>query len=109
MDHIFLVMWCSEGLECVIDITKIEQKNIWAALKGQPTTSLPNLNAMVLRARYNPQRFYEIYTVKAHEGITAEDIRELFENDPQSAADLIRERGHKLYSDRNKENKVVIR
>jgi hypothetical protein len=33
-------------------------------------------------------------------GITDQDIRAMFEENPQAMADLIRERGHKIYSDR---------
>jgi hypothetical protein len=110
MNHNFLVMWCNEGLECVIDITEDEQQRAWAALKGKPPVSqLPNINHMILRARYNTQRHYEIYTVEATEGITADDIRDMFENSPQTAADTIRERGNCLHSDRVKDDRVLIR
>jgi hypothetical protein len=46
--------------------------------------------------------------VNATEGITADDIRAMFDADPQTAADLIRERGFKYYSDRVETNKVKI-
>jgi hypothetical protein len=109
MNHQFLVMWCNEGLECVVDITEDEQQRAWSALKGKsPVSQLPNINHMILRARYNTQRHYEIYTVEATEGITADDIRDMFENSPQTAADTIRERGHCLHSDRAEKNKVLI-
>jgi hypothetical protein len=54
------------------------------------------------------QRAYEIYTVEATEGITADDIRDMFENSPQTAADTIRERGNCLHSDRAESNRVLI-
>jgi hypothetical protein len=62
-----------------------------------------------LRARFNPQRHYEIYIVTATPGIDKDDIREMFENNPQTAADTIRRIGHKYYSDRAQEDRVVIR
>ena len=37
------------------------------------------------------------------------DIREMFDANPQVAADTIRRIGHCLHSDRQKEDKVVIR
>lgn len=107
-DHTFLAMWCNEGLECIVDITAHEQKQVWNALKGEEPTALPDLNAMILRARYNSQRHYEIYVVSATSGITESDLRTMFENDPQYAANLIRERGTKLYSDRATKKKEVI-
>ena len=109
MNHRFLVMWCNEGLESVVDITADEQQRAWTALKGKtPVSQMPNVNHMILRARYNTQRHYEIYTVEATEGITADDIRDMFENSPQTAADTIRERGNCLHSDRAEKNKVLI-
>jgi hypothetical protein len=33
----------------------------------------------------------------------------MFDKDPQHMADLIRERGRKLYSDRQKDNEIKIR
>ena len=110
MNHKFLVMWCNEGLETVVDLTQDEQQRAWSALKGKtPVSQLPNVNHMILRARYNTQRHYEIYVVEATEGITADDIRDMFENSPQTAADTIRERGNCLHSDRVTEDRVLIK
>lgn len=111
MNHQFLVMWCNQGLEFVVDITADEQRRVWEKLQGKPLTetAVPNIQHLILRARYNTQRHYEIYTVEATEGITADDIRDMFEGSPQTAADTIRERGHCIHSDRASEDRVVIR
>jgi hypothetical protein len=58
------------------------------------------VNAVLFRARANSQRHYEVYTVTMDSGITDQDVRAMFEENPQAMADLIRERGHKIYSDR---------
>ena len=110
MSHQFLIMWCNEGLECCIDVTEDQQRRMWQKLKGEQVseTAIPNYNHLLLRARYNSQRHYEIYSVEATDGITAEDIREMFEEDPQGAADTIRRRGHCLHSDRAERQRVVI-
>jgi len=63
----------------------------------------------MLRARYNTQRHYEIYIVTATDGITAEDIRKMFETNPQMSADTIRRIGQCVHSDRVQEDCVVIR
>jgi len=110
MNHHFVVVWDNLGLEYVGDITADEVHRSWSALKGKPAHStLPNLNHLILRARYNSARCYEIWQVEASEGITAEDIENMFNQSPQTAADLIRERGHCLYSDRANQDKIVIR
>jgi len=109
MNHHFVVMWDNTGLEYVGDITQDETTRTWSALKGKPVaSSLPNLNHLMLRARFNSQRHYEIYQVEAVEGITADDIRDMFEADPQAAADTIRRLGHCYHSDRASTGKVVI-
>jgi hypothetical protein len=97
----FLLSWDCNGLESVVNVSAIEAERTWATLQDQ---SGPNLNHIVsgimLRARYNSQRHYEIYTVNMDESISESDIRAMFETSPQGMADLIRERGHKMYSDR---------
>ena len=74
---------------------------MWAALKGEkPSARIPNLNFLILRARANPQRNYEIYTVQVEADVTLKDIQAMFKDSPQDIVELVRARGHKLYSDR---------
>lgn len=103
-----IVMWCSEGLECVLDYTDEERQRALAQLKGEPYRStMPNLRTLEIRARANSQRHYEIYALLSR--VPADDIRELFEQDPQAAADLIRKLGEPVFSDRAQDHRVVIR
>jgi hypothetical protein len=105
VSQIFLLSWDNTGLESVIDIGAMEKEAVWLTLQDKNSTKIRDtVNAIMLRARYNSQRHYEIYTILVEDGISESDIREMFENDPQGSADLIRVRGNKLYSDRlNKE------
>jgi hypothetical protein len=107
--HQFVVMWDNRGLEFVGDYTDYAQDRMWSTLQGKKSEkTFVNLMHLQLRARSNPQRHYEIYLVNATEGITADDIRKMFENNPQTAADIIRERGHRYYSDRVDTDQVKI-
>jgi hypothetical protein len=110
VSHQFLIVWDQLGLECCIDITEDQQRRMWQQLKGEPVSDskIPNLNHIMLRARLNSHRHYEIYTCEAVDGITAEDIRDMFEASPQTAADTIRRLGHCLHSDRAERNRVLI-
>jgi hypothetical protein len=83
---------------------------MWERLKGQPLreTAVLNYNHLLLRARVNSQRHYEVYTCEATDGITAEDIRDMFEASPQLAADTIRRLGHCLHSDRQTRKAVIV-
>jgi hypothetical protein len=74
---------------------------MWSTLKGEkPSVRIPGLDILILRARSNPQRRYEIYTVQVEPDVTLKDIQEMFKATPQAIVDLVRARGHKLYSDR---------
>jgi hypothetical protein len=111
MSNLFLVSWDCTGLEAVINITDYEKVTTWATLKNEdPPVRLGSIvNHLMLRARANSQRHYEIYTMMVEEGITDKDVRTMFESDPQGSADLIRDRGNKIYSDcRNEGDKIKI-
>ena len=108
MSH-FVLMWDNTGLEYIGDVTAADQNKMWSALQGKPATvTIPNLMHMKLRAQANPQRHYEIYFCDAQDGITADDLRDMFESSPQMAADTIRKLGHCFYSDRADAGQVVI-
>ena len=103
-----MIMWCNQGLEYVGDVTMEKYRTVWNKLKGQESLPRHNLMHMRLRAQYNPQRHYEIYFVNVDDEITEQNITEMFEDSPQTAADIIRERGECFYSDRVKNSDLVI-
>ena len=80
----------------------------FAALAGTDLPYVPHLGHWRLRAQANSQRHYEIYLVSAEPGITAEDIREMFDNGPQTAADTCRRLGQMFYSDRATTKPVIV-
>ena len=105
------------GLECLINVTEIEKKheqwekeNIFRNLKEQKQTIKTEhvpLEMMIMRARVNSQRCYEIYAFDSE--LSEQDIRETFEDSPQVIADAIRNVGHKFFSDRaNKKQQVIV-
>lgn len=106
--NLFLLSWDMLGIEAVINITDIEKDATWALLQSKPGPRLSSIvNAVMMRARMNSQRHYEVYTVTMESSITEDDIKEMFEANPQGMAELIRERGRKVYSDRIAENTGV--
>ena len=121
--RLFVLSWDQLGIEGVVDVTEMEEKRlneekqkVWDILQDKPENPHAGrdndigsiVRMMSLRARFNPQRHYEIYSVNTDYSITAEDMRTMFENDPQGSADLIRKRGNKLYSDREEVRSRVI-
>ena len=104
----FAIMWDCHGLEAVEAVPE-PADTTFALLKGVEPPRPPNILHWQLRARFNPQRHYEIYIITATPGIDKDDIREMFDANPQTAADTIRRIGHKYHSDRAQEDRVVIR
>ena len=104
----FCVMWDCNGLEAIGEIVDPAMKT-WAVLANKPVPK-NNFNVMhwEMRAQYNPQRHYEIYAIGVDSSITQEDIRDMFETDPQYAADLIRARGERIYGHRRTQKDAII-
>jgi hypothetical protein len=109
MSHTYVLSWDQLGLEACINISDIEKRKVWDTLKSTEDQPWNNgrdpdighiVNALMLRARFNHQRHYEIYAIETDDSISTEDMRDMFECDPQGSADLIRVHGRKLYSDR---------
>lgn len=107
--HTLLLVWDCLGLEYSCDLTNYEKDLMWSTLKGtQPTVRIPGLDILILRARANPQRNYEIYTVQVEPDVSLKDVQEMFNDSPQEIVDLVRDRGNKLYSDRQHTGDRVI-
>ena len=103
----FAVMWDCNGLEAVEQLPD-PAETTFALLKGtEPPKPQFNIMHWRLRAYFNTQRHYEIYVFETVKGITAEDIREMFEASPQHAADTIREIGTVFHSDRETKERLI--
>jgi len=110
----FLMSWDCTGVEAIIPITQYEDWETTCAfevLQGKSTKPNPlnsTLNAILMRARFNAQRFYEVYAVDCDPGITEQDWRDMWEASPQMCADMIRKRGVKLFGEGMGKQKTVI-
>jgi len=113
----FLAMWDNMGLECIFDVDEElsqqqewEKSKVWNTLQGLETplrkSNIP-LKQMILRAKVNSQRHYEIYQFAA-QGLDIEDIKIAFQDDPQFMVDHIRKNGKKIFSERFEADKAVI-
>lgn len=107
-DNVFLLVWDMNGLEAIVDIRDIDAADTMARLKNEPATALRSqLNYFILRARFNAHRHYEIYSIHTSKDVSEEDLRGMFEDDPQLAVDLIRKRGTILYSNRLSDRTII--
>ena len=104
----FVVMWDCNGLEAVEQLPD-PAETTFALLKGiEPPKPQFNIMHWRLRAQANEARHYEIYVFETVKGITAEDIRDMFEASPQTAADTIRRIGTVFYSDRQTQKAAIV-
>lgn len=107
--NIFIVVWDMTGLEAVIDCNELQGEDVMKALRGEKGSRLGEvLFYLNMRARANMHRHYEVYSIHTESNITKETLEELFNENPQAGADLIREHGTKIYSDRMPKKTQVI-
>lgn len=111
----FLFFWDCYGIESIVPITQYEhwdKNNLMNILKEEKTKPNPLdaiIRNMLIRARVNSQRHYEVYAIDCDETLDEDFWREQWELYPQETAELIRERGHKIYSNRLQEDRRVIK
>ena len=112
----YLAMWDCNGLESLYDVDlHMNRYNEWEKLKVVgilKEEKLPDnppaipLQLMLLRARVNSQRAYEIYEFNST--LWYDELKEAFMDDPQPIVEWIRENGKKVYSDYVKQNRKMI-
>jgi hypothetical protein len=112
----FLAVWDMYGLESLHDVLyakklhdEWEKAKVLAILKEEPIPPAPRiipLNTLLMRARVNSHRFYEIYEFATP--FSFQEISKMFKEDPQTMADTVRKVGYKIYSDRVEIDKRVI-
>jgi hypothetical protein len=104
----YLAMWDMYGLECLIDTGDLHKQYMWSILSETAKPNAPNLQMLILRAKMNSQRCYEIYSFNANDDLTDDVIKSAFETSPQGIVDFIRTNGNKIFSDRTEKKAVII-
>ena len=112
----YLAMWDMLGLESLHDVdvhmdkyNEWEQQKVVAILKEERIPSQPSgipLQMMLLRAKVNSHRSYEIYEFNST--MAYDDLKEAFEIDPQPIVEWIRSNGKKVYSDYSTQERKLI-
>jgi hypothetical protein len=109
----YIFSWCRDGVEAIVPVSQYEyweDENLIRRIKGLAPVRNPLysiIQHLILRAKFNSQRFYEIYAIDCDPGLDEKFWREQWQENPQFTADLIRERGHKIYSDRQTSKAVI--
>jgi len=112
----YLAMWDSQGLECIFDVDyymgrydEWQKQKVVAILKEERIPDQPigiPLQMLILRAKANSQRAYEIYEFTSTMGY--KELTKVFNDDPQPVVEWIRENGKKVYSDYVKQDRRMI-
>lgn len=113
MTNAFIFAWDCYGIESIVPISQyehIDRVNTMRILSEKPRLQNPIdgiLRNLMLRARVNTQRNYEIYAIDCDASLDEAFWRDQWREYPQETAELIRDRGHKLYSDRATIERII--
>ena len=112
----YLAVWDCNGLESLHDVdyhmdryNEWERQQVIAILKEEQIPARPTgipLQMLLLRAKVNSQRAYEIYEFNST--LKYDELKEAFNDNPQPVVEWIRENGKKVYSDYVKQERKMI-
>ena len=103
MSNSFIFSWDIHGIESIVPIEKYRQHDkdqVINILKGNETVRNPLhsiLQSLLIRARLNSQRNYEIYAIDCDESLDEKFWKEQWTSNFESTAEIIRSRGYKLF------------
>lgn len=109
MTDSFIFVFSEEGFECIVNLSKIDEKYVLAKLADEklPTSVGHIVHMMEIRARYNQERKMEVWALQATDGITEDDLWAWAKTDPQDLAEKLRDRGVSVFSTYSK-NKIIV-
>ena len=115
----YLVSWDCEGVEHLQDVTEYHpdvaaKANLLATIQTGEVQDKSDVLAelvgnLCLRARFNPQRHYEIYLFTVADSIEFDDVRTMADETPQDFVDFVRANyAKKILDDRAKSKPKII-
>ncbi len=110
----WVVLFDNEGVDTLVPWGELAQEQMLATLSGGNSgdTTKPSLivSRMILRARFNQHRHPEVWGYNTEEDIAYDDMRDLWEDNPQYMADLVRSKGEQFFGDKpgTKRKQVIV-
>ena len=109
----WIVLFDSDGVDTLVPWGELMADRMMSTLSGGEIKSEnPQhiVSRMMLRARFNEQRFPEVWTYQTDNDIDYSEMRSLWEVNPQYMADLIRKKGEQLYGDKpgSRRQQVIV-
>ena len=107
-NRVYICMWDEFGFEVLKDCSSWERECFLNTIAGKELTPAPvNLQSLLLRAQFNPQRNYEIWTFNTEQELDEDTLWKYADSNPQALVDMIRKNGKKLYANgKNLEAKI---
>ena len=96
----WVVLFDNEGLDTLVPWSTIVEDRVMEKLSGgEIKAANPNhiVSRMMLRARFNEHRHPEVWGYNTQEDIDYEDMRSMWQANPQYMADLVRSKGDQLH------------
>ena len=109
----WVVLFDNEGLDTLVPWGELVADRMMTTLSGgniQSENPQHIVSRLMLRPRFNEQRFPEVWTYQTDNDIEYSEMRSLWEVNPQYMADLIREKGEQLHGDKpgTKRKQVIV-
>ncbi len=108
----WVVLFDNEGVDTLVPWGELVEDRVIATLSGEKPPSSPNhiVSRMMLRARFNQHRNPEVWAYNTQEDIAYDDMRDLWEDNPQYMADLVRSKGEQFFGDKpgTKRKQVIV-
>ena len=101
----YMCYFDSLGFEWIFSVTDYERKKVMAYLKGEKKVDLPVPRYAILRARFNPQRFPEIWAFESD--IELAELELVAQETPQVLVDAIRKCGRNVFKTPRQESVIV--
>ena len=101
----YMCYFDSLGVEWIFSVTDYERKKVMAYLKGEKKVDLPVPRYAILRARFNPQRFPEIWAFESD--IELAELELVAQETPQVLVDAIRKCGRNVFKTPRQESVIV--
>ena len=108
--NVFAFAFAQGGFEAIVNLSKLDQEECLAKLADAPkphNTPGSVIHYLKLRAQFNQQRRFELWTLGVASGLTEADLWDWATQDPQGLADIIRERGVPQFRPAPSENAVI--
>lgn len=103
----WMISWDINGIEAIVDIgDMIEQEAhdlmVYDHRKNETVSSL--YHKFQIRARFNPERCLQVWTLRTSEEVDKESLEHLAKFDPNFLIELVKKHGVKLFGDGQETN-----